>query len=123
MIDALRKQVRTDIKEGNYRQPKYQLVISTTLKTPKVVTTRKGQDYDIATDEGELCLDAPVLQETMLREYPEDKLSEGMNSEMTSLKDFETYEELQRISLTRGTTTKDDEDPMGTTVERQRRQS
>ena len=41
MIEALHKQVRTNIKEGNYRQPKYQLVISTTLETPKVVTTEE----------------------------------------------------------------------------------
>ena len=35
----------------------------------------------------------------VLKEYPAEKLTAGMNAEMTSIKDFGVYQELMRIDL------------------------
>jgi hypothetical protein len=59
----------------------------TTLTPVTVVSTKKGHAIDVATNDttDELKLDDPLLTDSMMSEFPTDKLREGMNEEMDSM--------------------------------------
>jgi hypothetical protein len=74
----------------------------TTLTPVTVVSTKKGHAIDVATNDAtdELKLDDPLLTDSMMSEFPTDKLREGMNEEMDSMRHFNVYTELRATDLT-----------------------
>ena len=90
-----------NIKGGDYKYTVLQLIISTTVRSPDTETRRKGQHYDVEVNEEELRFDEPVLNGTMPREYPEQKLKKGTNAELQRPRNFDTYVESRRTDLTK----------------------
>ena len=74
----------------------------TTIQSVTKVTTKKGKDIEVHTneEEDELTWNNPLLTEAMLKEFPEDKLKQGMSKEMESMDYFDVYEEIDVTKLT-----------------------
>ena len=73
---------------------------STTLVPIPSVTTRKGDKIEVAVNEEEWRLSEPILQE--MRHYgnlDETKLRAGMDKEMTAMKSFGVYEEVDPTTV------------------------
>ena len=74
----------------------------TTVQSVTKRTTKKGQHIEVHTNEEpeETTWNNPLLTESMLKEFPEDKLKQGMAKEMESMDYFDVYEEVDVTELT-----------------------
>ena len=78
-----------------------QTVSSTTISPVEKVATKKGQQVIVdANEDEEMRLTEPLLGHQLLKDWPADKLQEGMQKEMESMRSFGVYEETTADQLT-----------------------
>ena len=78
-----------------------QTVSSTTISPVEKVATKKGQQVIVdANEDEEMRLTEPLFGHQLLKDWPADKLQEGMQKEMESMRSFGVYEETTADQLT-----------------------
>ena len=93
--------IELSASSSSSKSRKIQTVSSTTISPVEKVSTKKGQHVKVDTNEDEeMRLTDPLLGHQLLSDWPEDKLHEGMQKEMSSMRSFGVYEETTADQLT-----------------------
>ena len=79
---------------GTTKIRRIQTVSSSSITAVEKISTKRGKEVEVNVNEDdELRLSDPLLGAEQLDEWPEEKLRQGMQKEMESLKSFDVYEE------------------------------